>query len=290
MKRKTFLLAAVLTLIVTAAAQAAEPRSFSVTVTGKGAPMILIPGLASSGAVWQSTVDHFKGRYRCHVITIAGFGGAAPLANAGDDALLARVERDLVSYIREQKLARPVIVGHSLGGFLALSLAAHEPKLVGRAISVDGVAFLPALFDPNATAETSAKNAAPLRDAIASMTREQWSAQSKATLGTMATSAADVEKVVAMSSASDPKTVARAMYELMSTDVRPQLARSDVPILLIAATGRMPEAMQPAAKKAYEAQVANAPNAKVVVDPRARHFIMYDDPQFLFAAMDEFLK
>ena len=54
-----------------------EPRrsSFAVKITGKGQPVILIPGLSSSGAVWEGTVEHLKDRYQCHVLTLAGFAG-----------------------------------------------------------------------------------------------------------------------------------------------------------------------------------------------------------------------
>ena len=37
--------------------------------------MILIPGLTCGGDVWKSTVEHFKDRYECHVLTLAGFAG-----------------------------------------------------------------------------------------------------------------------------------------------------------------------------------------------------------------------
>ena len=48
---------------------------FAVTVTGSGRPMILIPGLSCGGNVWDGTVTHFKDRYECHVVTLAGFAG-----------------------------------------------------------------------------------------------------------------------------------------------------------------------------------------------------------------------
>jgi len=53
----------------------AQPAPFSVKITGTGRPMILIPGLLSSGDVWSTTVDRYKDRYECHVLTLAGFAG-----------------------------------------------------------------------------------------------------------------------------------------------------------------------------------------------------------------------
>src|SRR3982751_4729410 len=48
---------------------------FQVKVTGRGQPVILIPGLSSSGETWDTTVAHYKDRFECHVLTVAGFAG-----------------------------------------------------------------------------------------------------------------------------------------------------------------------------------------------------------------------
>jgi pimeloyl-ACP methyl ester carboxylesterase len=96
----------------------AATRSFAVTVTGRGRPIILIPGLASSGETWDATVAHLRDRYACHVLTLAGFAGIPPVSGP----FLSRVRGDIARYIDEQHLDHPIIVGHSLGGALALDL------------------------------------------------------------------------------------------------------------------------------------------------------------------------
>src|SRR6185295_1545738 len=53
----------------------AETRAFRVEVVGRGNPMILIPGLSSSGDTWEATVARYKDRFTCHVLTLAGFAG-----------------------------------------------------------------------------------------------------------------------------------------------------------------------------------------------------------------------
>ena len=85
--------------------------------------MILIPGLASSGETWDTTVARYRARFACHVLTVAGFAGVPPI----DGPLLPAVHRDLAEYIRAQKLDRPIIVGHSLGGTIALMSMNHVP-------------------------------------------------------------------------------------------------------------------------------------------------------------------
>jgi pimeloyl-ACP methyl ester carboxylesterase len=79
-----------------------------------------------------------------------------------------------------------------------------------------------------------------------------------------------------------------SLAELSSTDLREQVASITSPVLLIAALGSIPEPMRPTAEQAYRAQVARIPGARVKI-AMTRHFIMLDDPAFLFAAMDEVL-
>jgi pimeloyl-ACP methyl ester carboxylesterase len=96
-----------------ALAQDTHP-SFSVTVTGRGPAVVLIPGLLSSDEVWASTVERYHGRYTLHTVTLAGFGGPPPVGSP----FLPRVRDELIAYVKSQGLEKPVIVGHSLARIL----------------------------------------------------------------------------------------------------------------------------------------------------------------------------
>jgi len=261
--------------------------SFTVTRIGQGRPMILIPGLQTSGDVWSGTVAHFKDRYECHVLTLAGFAGQP----AVPPPFLPAVRDDVLRYIEERKLDHPVIVGHSLGGFLAFWIAGTAPDAVGPLVAVDGVPFLPALMDPSATAQSSVPQADSIRKLYGGLTREQLAAQARMAFAAMIKDPGQVETATGWSATSDPATVGTAVYELMTTDVRQQVAAIKSPVLLLAAADSAPDA---ASRKqlasSYEAQVARVPQARVVLAERARHFIMLDDPAFLFSTMDAFLK
>lgn len=88
---------------------------------------------------------------------------------------------------------------------------------------------------------------------------------------------------------SAPRAVGIAMAEMLTTDLRNQAKAIDVPVLLIGALGAIPEKMRPALRAAYEEQVAALPSATVVFAERARHFVMLDDPSFLYETLDRFL-
>lgn len=99
------------------AGAAGSGYSFAVQAEGHGPALIFIPGLYCSGDVWKETVAHYKDHYTCYSLTLPGFAGQAPIHS---DTILAAVAKDIVRFISDKRLNKPVLVGHSLGGFLAI--------------------------------------------------------------------------------------------------------------------------------------------------------------------------
>ena len=260
-------------------------RAFHVVVTGSGQPILLIPGLSSTGEVWEGTVEHLRGRYQLHVLTLAGFGGPAPLG----EPFLPLVADALVEYARTNQLNRPILVGHSLGGFLAFAAASQAPGVFGGVVAIDGVPFLPAFGNPAATADQQASQANQVKAMYTMLTSEQLAVQSRLALEGMITDPAHVERATTWAGRSTPQAVGTAMAEMLTTDLRNQASAIEVPVVLIGALGAIPDGMRPALRAAYEAQVAALPHATVVFAEQARHFVMLDDPSFLYETLDRFL-
>lgn len=267
---------------------AADPVPFKVVVTGSGPPMILIPGLASGGNVWDGTVAHFKGRYQCHVLTLAGFAGQPAM----DGPFLEKVRDGIIKYIHDQKLDHPVIIGHSLGGMMAFWLAETAPGEVGPIISVDGVPFFSALMNPAATAESTRAQAERLRSMYANLSADQFIANNHKFLANMITAPANVDFVASLGDKSDPKAVGQAFYDLVTTDLRPQLKSIQAPVLLIGAGAAFgaDEAAKAKIQQAYESEIATVPHHKLIFAPTARHFIQLDDPDYFYREVEAFLK
>jgi N-formylmaleamate deformylase len=265
----------------------ADTPPFRADVSGSGPPMLLIPGLNSSGAVWSGVVDHFKSRYTCHALTLPGFAGQPPLSTPS----LATVRDAILAYMDEHRLERPVIVGHSLGAFLAFWVASTAPQKVGSVIAIDGVPFLPALMDPSATVDTVRPQAEAMRKVMESASPAQREQSSALSLASMISDPAQIAIAQRWAVASDPRTTALFMTELMTTDLRPDVTRIQTPVLLVVAGALF--ASSPAAlatvERGYERQIAEIAHHRTVVARQARHFIMLDDPAFLFAAIEEFL-
>ena len=260
---------------------------FAVTVTGAGRPMILIPGLGCGGNVWDGAVAHFKDTYQCHIVTLAGFAGQPAIGAP----FLKQVRDGLSKYIRDTKLERPVIVGHSLGGFLAFWLAADMPDQTGPLIAVDGLPYYPALMDAKTTPQLQQPMAEWLRNGFKMQTPAQFVFNNKLTLAGMITNPKDVEKVAELSNRSDPQAVGQAIYEIMTTDLREKVKSIRSPVLLIAATS--PTASTDEKKReeeSYLAQVATIPKHKVVFAQKSQHFIQLDEPTFFIQEAEAFLK
>jgi pimeloyl-ACP methyl ester carboxylesterase len=278
--------AAPATATVTAAPAPHAFSSFKVRVVGSGKPMLLIPGLGCSGNVWESTAAHFAGRYQLHIVTLAGFGGEPAPKSASLDA----VRRDLLAYIAAARLDHPVVVGHSLGGFMAYWLAATAPDAIGAVVALDGVPFLGEYFTPGATVETSRPGARKVESYMASLAPEPFAAETRQALAMMITDPKDLEAVAKDSTRSSPAMVGARMAELLTTDLRESVARIEAPTLFVGSGAGAKTATERDALFAHaERQLAKIPRHTVVVASGARHFVMLDAPEFVFSTIDAFL-
>jgi N-formylmaleamate deformylase len=273
MNRPLGSLAAVCLLFALAApAAATEPAPFAVTVHGEGPPVLLIPGLATSGSVWDGTVARLRDDYEVHVLTLAGFAGQPPIG----EPFLPAVRDALLAYIDRRGLERPALVGHSLGGFLAFWVAATDPGCCRAIVAVDGVPFLPALLDPSASEESVRPRAEQARQMFATLSAEQFALQNRMSLAAMTRSPDDVHRLAEAGGRSHPPSVGQAILEVMTTDLRDEVAAIAAPVLLIGA-GETPGGAAPeAVAAAYRAQIAAIPDATFVQVPGARHFVMLD--------------
>ncbi len=260
-----------------------ESKMFRVQVTGAGRPVLFIPGLTCDGTVWDATIAKFKDRAQCHVLSLAGFGGVPAVKN---DAFLVAVRDEVIRYIKDNHLEKPVIVGHSLGGALAVMIASTEPDLIGRIVIMDSIPFLAATMNPAATPASIEPMAAGQRDVIAKSTPEGFMAYQKQALPTMVTSPVEAEKLAAVTGLSDPATTAQAIYELFTTDLRPAVAKIKCPALVIAALkDKLKYGPRAQIEGNYKTQYEALKGVRYLVLPESMHFVMYDAPEAWYAAL-----
>ncbi|HVM61904.1 MAG TPA: alpha/beta hydrolase [Verrucomicrobiae bacterium] len=260
----------------------------TVTVRGQGPDAVLIPGLASSSAVWDATAKRLEARYRLHIVQVAGFAGAPARANAQGPVIQPTVDA-LDAYIKTNKLTTPKVIGHSLGGLMGLMLAVQHRDDVGKLMIVDSFPFFGVLTGANDVAAVTPA-AAAMRDSILNETQEAYAQGERGFVRTMVKSPDGYKAATAWAVASDKSVVARAMYEDMVTDLRPRLRDVRIPVTILYPwdpwTGRPPETFD----GLYRDNFAALPNKTLVRIDDSLHFIMLDQPDAFAAQVDAFLK
>lgn len=252
-----------------AAAVAFQPTAFGVTVAGRGRPVILIPCLGCPGSIWTPTVGHLGANVQTHVLTLSGFAGRPAI----DKPLIATARAELAVYIRDRHLDHPIVIGHSLGGFLVYWLAATEPELVGPIVTVDqppAIGAFPGALDDAGRQRDSWKQMAPkdFQDAV------------RGFFATMANEPARLEPLLREIVRSDQRSFADAYYELVATDLRPDLTKIKAPLLAIVADSEY--------QKQLGEQLAPIAHHEAVTLRHTKHMVMIDDPAGFYRALDGF--
>jgi len=272
-----------------APAERFELKGMLVERHGSGAkPLVLIPGLASGGWVWQETVRELGNGYTIYVVTLPGFDGRPALEGDPFDNAKAA----LAELIAARKLARPVLVGHSLGATLSIALAEDLPGALGGVVAIDGLPVFPRTEDmPPAQRAAMAEG---VRRQMAAAAGPAFAAQQRQymrTIGLVDMGKAD--DVAMLTSRSDPIAVADYAASVMARDLRPGLANIRVPVLVLAPTYGPDAAltgMSGSDKVAYYRELMTG-TSKLDVKPidNARHFAMLDQPRAVNDALRQFL-
>jgi pimeloyl-ACP methyl ester carboxylesterase len=268
----------------------AEPVSdrIIVTVRGKGPDVMLIPGLASSSAVWETTARHLEEHYRLHVVQVAGFAGSPSRANAQGAVIQPTVEA-IHAYIKTNQLKAPRLIGHSLGGLMGGMLAVQHPEDVSRLMVVDALPFFSAAFGVK-DAASATPQAAAMRDRMLAETQEDYAQGERQFIPVLVKSPQGRAEATSWAVASDKSVVARALYEDLTTDLRPRLHEIKSPVTILYAwdaSSGMPQSM---ADGLYRENYAPLPNKMLVRIDGSLHFIMLDQPDLFAAQTDAFLQ
>ena len=291
-KSNTGLLTVIIAIVVAISVQA-QPNAtnfdFKVKITGQGQDIILIPGLSSPGEVWDSTVEKLSDNYRCHVVSLPGFAGTDPIDFEGP--FVHKMGDQIAEYIKANKLKKPVIMGHSLGGFLSLYIGINYPDLPSKLVSVDGVPFLAAMQNPAMTAEVAKPMAENMKAQMMNVKGDARKQMQQQIIATMVTDPEMQKIAVNWGLESDQETVAQAMYDLYTTDLRSQLEAVKVPTLVLGAWKAYENygATKEMAENMYNQQYKSLDDVTILLSESGKHFLMWDDPALLLSSFQSFM-
>lgn len=107
---------------------------------GKGSPIVFIHGFCEIGSMWRDISMALSSKFRCIYPDLPGFG-KSPIV--GDQITLEEIAVLLEEWMEELGIVNPVIIGHSLGGYIALTLL----ELMGNQIKGIGLIHSTAYAD-----------------------------------------------------------------------------------------------------------------------------------------------
>jgi pimeloyl-ACP methyl ester carboxylesterase len=221
---------------------------------------------------------------------VAGFAGSPPAGNAGTGEVVAPMVEDIAKYIASHKLKSPAFIGHSLGGESGLMLAERHPDLVGRLMVVDAFPFISVLFfGPTATPDSVKPQAAMIRDKTMAAKGDERIASSTQVINTMVATESARPAVLKATLDSDPSVSGRAMYDLMVTDLTPDLPKITCPTTVLHAYNKYFPVPAETADSWYAGAYAGLKGVKLVRIEPSFHFIMIDQPEKFTAEVDAFL-
>ncbi len=221
--------------------------------------LILLHGLSGSSRWWRRNVPALSEKYRLLIPDLVGFGRTecpGPMPHPEELAGL------LAAWMVLMGAPRAHVIGHSMGGQIAIHLTASHPGRVDRLVLVD-TAGIPRPRTPGQIMRFAA-DIAPI-----------WRWGDPRFLPT----------ILGDALTAGPRTIARAASHILDDDVRPLLEKISAPTLIIWGDR---DRWIPVAHG--EQLQRDLPDARLTILPRAGHNPMVDQPEDFNEVVMEFLE
>lgn len=92
---------------------------------GSGIPLVLIHGFCENHEIWNHFSEELSLHFRVIMPDLPGFG-KSPLP--ATPFTIDEVGSEMLRWLDESRITRPVVIGHSLGGYVALAMASQQPE------------------------------------------------------------------------------------------------------------------------------------------------------------------
>ena len=253
-----------------------------------GETLVFIPGLASSGDLWQPWVKQYEATHSIMVVTAPGFAGVKPRTEV--DNFLAKTVEDIRMELKKNNASGVTVVGHSIGGLMSLMLANAAPEIIEKVMVVDSAPFMAGLFVPGVAPDAAKTQAGYMKTAMMNMPRDAYDQQQKKGLRILSNTPEFIPTLVGWSETSDQATVAAAFSEAFGTDYREHLPTVKAKVFMLAATAEQMPLNKEALTAFYTDQYSGVKNFTLQMVDDSFHFIMIDQPDVFTKALDKFLK
>ncbi len=240
-------------------------------------PLVFLHGIGGAARAWRGQLDAFGDRYHAIAWDMPGYGGSAPLQNVSIAALAGALK----DFLHQIGAAKPILVGHSIGGMIVQQLLVHDPIIAEYVVLAqtspafgrpDGdwqKEFLDARLGPLDRGETMASLAPKV---VADLVGDD-------------ADPAGIELACACMASVPAASYRAAMTSMLGFDLRKSLGQICVPTLVIAGT-KDKNAPAPMVKK----MASFIPNATYVELEGVGHLVALEQPNEFNAVLGDFLR
>lgn len=100
---------------------------------GEGSPLIILHGLFGTSDNWQTLGKQFSETHKVYLLDLRNHGRSPH----SDDFSYQLMTDDLLEFVEQHKLQDPIILGHSMGGKVAMNFAVQHPDKLSKLIVAD---------------------------------------------------------------------------------------------------------------------------------------------------------
>ena len=238
----------------------------------RGQPIIFLHSWLGSWRYWLPTMDSISDRYRAYALDFWGFGDSD---RHESQFSLAEYVKMLTDFMDNLGLSKVALVGHGLGGMVAIKAAAERPDRFSRVVSVTTPV-------QGASLQTLAKPGALSRILGRSNPSNVWSRY----LRQLSVDYPQVlEEVIEDTESLSETVVRRVLDSILATDLRPDLTRLEMPLLAI--YGERDTIVSP--EQARYLSEEHAHLQQVIRLPKSTHFPFLDQSNVFNRMLLDFL-
>jgi pimeloyl-ACP methyl ester carboxylesterase len=247
---------------------------------GQGKPILFLPGFTTPGSIWKETVENLTLERKSYLVSYAGFNGNEPI----EMPWYSSIKNSIIEYIKLNNLSDIIIIGHSMGGNLAVDIASELPDNVSKIIIVEALPCMREVMMPNVPAESLYYDS-PYNEQMLSMDDQQFKNMAAMMASNMTFNKNKDDVLTNWILAADRKTWVYGFTDLLKLDLRNVLNKVKCETLILGAS--FPDVK--IAKANYESQYSNLSNKTILMASNSKHFLMFDQPEWFYKTVNDFL-
>ncbi|MFO7977247.1 MAG: alpha/beta hydrolase [Bacteroidales bacterium] len=281
---KSFLL---FTALLMAGFSSMGSQPIEVTTTGSGDHVVIIAGFGGQEP-WREVIKELSKSSTCHLVTIRGIDGS----KSSDSLHVGVIVEEIVRFMHANAIEKPVVIGHSFGGFIAAKLAAGNAGIAKKLVMIDTFPFAPALMEPSLTQETGKQQAQMFRQHIMALPEQAYQGFWMQNMQLLVSDKTNQELIHHSITQSQRINVVQAQSAMLGTDLRLHLHQIQCPVLVLCSVASFLQAGLPddLIRQRINEQFNNLPSCSIFIHPNARHFMMLDQGQWVVDNIRQFVE